>query len=253
MFLALTTSVIRQPVFWSYQVFSGLANINLKSLLEVIRLGLPIGLTYGVESALFTVAALLMGVLGTTQLAAYQIAERTVYVVYMIPVGIYQAVSILVGQAFGMREIKKVRTFGRMGLFLGGVCECFAAFLFWLVPEPIVGLYIQDNIPKDLATSSLAKQFLMIAAIFLIFDGTQIIMSGAIQGLKDSKSTMIISLIGYWVIGLPVAYILGFRVGLGGDGIWWGLSAGLASGAILMTLYFELKTWFLLQKVEYKK
>lgn len=249
MFLALMARVIQQPVFWSYRIFTRWSKIKLHPLYEVIRLGIPIGVTYGVESALFMVAALLMGILGTTQLAAYQIAERTVYLVYMFPVGIYQAVSILVGQAFGKQDIHQVRLLGRLGLLLGGFCECVAALLFWLIPEQIVGLYLQKDTAENIVTASQAMQFLGIAAIFLIFDGSQIIMSGAIQGLKDSKSTMMISVIGYWVIGLPIAYLLGFHTELAGEGIWWGLSAGLASGAILMTFYFEIKTKLLLNKI----
>lgn len=242
MFLALATRVKRQPKLAAYKVFSVFRHINLQSLLEIMRLGLPIGITYGVESALFTATALLMGLLGTTQLAAHQIAERTVYVAYMLPVGIYQAVSILVGQAFGVGDIEKVRTIGRMGLILGGVCSSSIAFVFWLMPKQIVGLYIGMNTVENTATFSLAIQFLAVAAVFLIFDGSQIIMSGAIQGMKDSKSTLIISIVGYWVMGLPTSYVFGFIIGLGGIGIWWGLATGLASTAILMTLYFELNT-----------
>lgn len=241
MFFALVVCVKQQHRFAPYRIFSGLRRINFQSLAEVIRLGLPIGVTYGVESTLFTAAALLMGLLGTTQMAAHQIAERTTYIAYMLPVGIYQAVSIRVGQAFGVGDINRALIIGRAGLVLGGVCQSAIALFFWLMPKQIVGLYIESDTGENAATSSLAIRFLAVAAIFLIFDGSQIIMSGAIQGLKDSRSTMIISVIGYWVIGLPISYLLGFVVGQGGVGIWWGLATGLASAAVIMTLYFELK------------
>ncbi|MGK7958655.1 MAG: NorM family multidrug efflux MATE transporter [Crocosphaera sp.] len=247
MFIALTISVKRQPRLASYRIFSHFKQVRIQSLLEVVRLGLPIGLTYGVESALFTIAALLMGLLGTSQLAAHQIAERTVYIAYMLPVGIYQAVSILVGRAFGLGHIEKARTIGRLGLLLGGICECTIALFFWLMSKQIVGLYIQGNNDENVVTGSLAMKFLTVAALFLIFDGSQIIMSGAIQGLKDSKSTMIISVVGYWVVGLPTAYFLAFVKGSGGLGIWWGLSLGLASASVLMIIYFEFKTKHLLK------
>ncbi len=242
MFLALGIIVQRQPKFAAYRVFSIFRNINFQSLLEVIRLGFPIGITYGVEAALFAVAALLMGKLGTTQLAAYQIAERTVYIAYMFPVGIYQAVSILVGQSFGIGDIKKIRTIGHMGLVLGGLCSSIFALGFWLIPKQIVGLYISPNTFENTSTFLLALQFLAVAGVFLIFDSSQIIMSGAIQGMKKSKSSLIISISGYWVIGLPTAYLLGFVIDLGGVGIWWGLAIGLASAAIMMTLNFEINS-----------
>lgn len=248
MFLALVIIVKRQPKFAVYRVFSIFRHINIKSLLEVIHLGFPIGITYGVESALFTVAALLMGILGTTQLAAYQIAERTVYITYMIPVGIYQAVSILVGQSFGIGDIKKVRTIGRIGLILGGLCSGIFAFIFWLMPKQIVGLYLDMAQVENAATVSLAIKFLAVAAIFLFFDGSQIIMSGAIQGMKDSKITLIISMIGYWIIGLPTSYLFAFVIELDGIGIWWGLALGLASTAIMMAFYFEVKSQKIINK-----
>ena len=242
MFIALLTVVEHQPKFAAYKVFSMFQRIKIKSLIEVIHLGLPIGVTYGIESALFTVAALLMGILGTTQLAAYQIAERTVYIAYMLPVGIYQAVSILIGQSFGINDIKSIRIIGRAGLVLGGLCSGTFALLFWLMPEQIVGLYIEVDQAKNVETFSLAIKFLAVAAIFLFFDGSQIIMSGALQGMKDSKSTLIISMIGYWMIGLPVSYLFGFVIKLGGIGIWWALAIALAITATMMTLCFEKKT-----------
>ena len=148
----------------------------------------------------------------------------------------------------GIGDIKKVRAIGRIGLILGGLCSSVFAFIFWLMPKQIVGLYIEMDQVENAATISLAIKFLAIAAIFLFFDGSQIIMSGAIQGMKDSKSTLIISMIGYWIIGLPTSYLLGFILQLDGVGIWWGLALGLASTAILMIFHFEVKSQRIINK-----
>jgi MATE family multidrug resistance protein len=113
---------------------------------------------------------------------------------------------------------------------------------YFTAPHVIVGLYLRLDDPQNLQTAALAAALLGIAAVFQIVDGMQTIGSGCLRGLKDTRIPMLAATLGYWGIGFPTGYWLAFHAGLGARGLWWGLAAGLASVAVLMTLRFERMT-----------
>ena len=230
-----------------YPLLKGLSQPDFKVIGESLRLGISIGGTYAVESGMFTVATLCMGVIGSTALAAHQIAIQSVYVAFMVPMGLSYAVTFRIGQHYGAGRLFEARRAGRLGIGFGASCMFDFAALFWLAPELVIGLFIDHNDPANRDVVQLAVGLLAIAAWFELFDGTQCIAMGAIRGLKDARTTFLVGLAGYWLVGVPMALLLAFPLGWGPSGVWWGLASGLACAAIGLTLAFETKTSRLLR------
>lgn len=247
MALLLAWHVTRHPAYAAYSLRHGLLQPRLNDLRELLRLGLPIGGTYAVESGLFAFAALCMGALGSQALAAHQVAIMSVYVAFMVPVGISYAVTFRIGQHFGAGRLEDARRAGRLGIGLGAGCMLSFAALFWLAPEWVVGLFLERGNAEFEAVVQMAVGLLAIAAWFELFDGIQTIAMGAIRGLKDAKTTFLVGLGCYWLVGAPAAWLLAFHFGWGPQGVWWGLASGLACAALGLTLGFEFKTRRLLR------
>ena len=242
MALLLAWHVLHHSAYSPYPLWRGVLRPIWAELKELLRLGLPIGGTYAVESGLFAFAALCMGALGSTQLAAHQIAIMSVYVAFMVPVGISYAVTFRIGQHFGAGRLQQARQAGRLGIGLGALCMLGFALLFWLAPHWVVGLFLDHHDPAYNEVVTLAVALLAIAAWFEFFDGIQTIAMGAIRGLKDANTTFLVGLGCYWAVGAPLAWVLAFPLGWGAHGVWWGLAGGLACAAIGLTLGFEWKT-----------
>ncbi|SDI10796.1 multidrug resistance protein, MATE family [Pseudomonas flavescens] len=241
MALLLAAHTLRHRAYAAYPWLQGLRRPAAAELRELLRLGLPIGGTYAVESALFAFAVLCMGALGSTQLAAHLIAIQSVYVAFMVPVGISYAVTFRIGQHYGAGRLLHARWAGRLGIAIGALCMLGFAGLFWLAPHWVVGLFIDRFDPAYAEVVSLAVSLLAIAAWFELFDGIQNIAMGAIRGLKAANITFFVGLGCYWLIGAPMAWLLTFHFAWGAHGVWWGLASGLACAAIALTLTFEVK------------
>lgn len=235
------------PAYRAYPLLRGLSRPDWRVIGESLRLGLSIGGTYAVESGMFTVATLCMGAIGSTALAAHQIAIQSVYVAFMVPVGISYAVTFRIGQHYGAGRLVEARRAGRLGIGFGAACMFAFAAVFWLAPELVIGLFLDHDDPANQEVVQLAVSLLAIAAWFELFDGTQSIAMGAIRGLKDARTTFLVGLAGYWLVGVPMALLLCFPLGWGPSGVWWGLASGLACAAIGLVLAFETKTARLLR------
>jgi multidrug resistance protein, MATE family len=239
MALALAWHIHRHPAYAAYPLRQGLLRLNRQYLKELWRLGLPIGGTYAVEVGLFAFAALCMGTMGSTQLAAHQIALQIVSVAFMVPAGISYAITMRIGQHYGAGQLLSARLAGRVGIAFGAVAMLGFALVFWLLPQQLIGLFLDHDDPAFRDVINLAVSLLAVAAWFELFDGTQTIAMGAIRGLKDAKTTFLVGLGCYWLIGAPAAWLMAFTLGWGPTGVWWGLALGLACAAISLTLAFE--------------
>ncbi|MFJ5297280.1 NorM family multidrug efflux MATE transporter [Pseudomonas sp. NPDC088368] len=248
MALALWLHIRYRKVYAAYPLHVGLMSLSRASLKELWRLGLPIGGTYAVEVGLFTFAAFCMGAMGSTQMAAHQIALQSVSMAFMIPVGISYAVTMRIGLHYGGGNLLQARTAGRVGITFGGLLMLAFGVLFWVAPHVVIGLFVDLNDPKYQSVVELAVKLLAIAAWFEILDGTQTIAMGAIRGFKDAKTTFLIGLASYWVVGAPLAWGLGFLATQGAEGVWWGLAVGLLCSAVALTYAFEHKVAKLLRK-----
>lgn len=200
---------------------------------RIFKLGFPIALTWTFEGGLFGGVALLMGLIGVTEVAAHAVALNIAAFAFQVPFGIAQAATIRVGLAFGARDPDWMGRAGNVALLLGTGVMTASAALIWAIPGPLVAVYLDPG-PASAATAALAVRFLGVAAVFQLVDGAQAVAQGVLRGLQDTRVPMVVALFGYWVVGFGASVLLGFRTPLGGVGIWWGLAIGLAVVSALL-------------------
>lgn len=225
-----------------YRHFVSAARPNMPLMGELFGIGWPVAITYGVESMLFLGTGLMIGLLGETQLAAHQIALNVASVSFMVPLAIGQAANVRVGYWLGAGQPVAARHAGFVALGLGIAFMSLSGLVLIVAPRAIVGLYLRLDDPANAPTAAIAASLLGVAAVFQIVDGMQTIGAGCLRGLKDTRIPMLAAAFGYWGVGFPTGYVLAFHAGLGARGLWWGLAAGLASVALLMTLRFDRMT-----------
>jgi MATE family multidrug resistance protein len=192
-------------------------------LVRLLRVGAPVGVQQWLEFGVFGAAGLLMGLLGGVSLASHQIALQLAALTFMVPVGVAQATSVLVGQAVGRGDPAAARRAAGAGVLVGVGFMAFTAVMFLAVPGPLATAFTDD--PQVIAAVVL---LLPIAGVFQVFDGLQVVASGALRGVGDTRVPMLVNLVGFWVVGLPFSVWLGFGVDAGARGIWWGLAIGIA-------------------------
>lgn len=196
---------------------------------KMLRLGAPTGVQLQLEFGAFAAAGLTMGLLGTVAVAGHQVALNLASLTFMVPVGVAQAVAVLVGRAVGREDPWGARRAAGAGLVVGAGFMVFTALAFLLFPAPLARLY-----SPDAAVIALGASLLPIAGIFQVADGIQVVSAAALRGIGDTRAPMLINLFGFWVVGLPVGLLLAFTAGLGPPGVWWGLATGLAVVAVLL-------------------
>ena len=208
-----------------------------ETISEALRLGIPLGGMWLFEVGFFISATLLMGTIGTMELAAHQIALNAASFTFMIPLGLSIALGIRVGQFVGKDDWQGVRRAGAAGFVACVVIQLILAMIFLLFARQIASIYTNE---KELI--EFGASFLMIAGAFQLFDGIQVVGSGSLRGLKDTKIPLGINIFSYWMIGLPVIWLLTFRIGVKPYGIWWGILAGLFVASVLHHTRFYLLT-----------
>ncbi|MGE3274872.1 MAG: MATE family efflux transporter [Vicinamibacterales bacterium] len=202
-------------------------------LARLVRLGLPAASQITLEVGVFAAATALAGKLMPVASASHQIALNIASVAFMIPLGIASAGAVRVGHAIGRADGVGARAAGWTALGLGGVVMALTGVLFLAVPGWLIGLFTQDP-----AVVALGSTLLLIAAVFQLFDGAQVVATGVLRGLGDTRTPMLLNLAGHWLLGLPVGYTLCFDWGYGVVGLWVGLSIGLISvGAVLIGVW----------------
>ncbi len=201
------------------------------SLVQVLRLGLPVGLQLLAEIGVFSLVALLAGRLGTSVLSAHQIAVGLASFTFMGALGVGGATAVRVGHAVGAG--RSPRRSGLVGLGLGAAVMSFGALVFALIPRPLIAVFTTD--PQVI---EIGARLLRIASLFALFDGIQAVASGALRGAGDVRFPFLANVGAHWLVGLPIALTLGFGLGLGAVGLWWGLTAGLVSVSMLLTARF---------------
>ncbi len=222
-----------------FRHFVTMSRPRLPLLTEMFGIGWPVAITYGVESMLFLATGLTVGTLGEAPLAAHQIALNVASVAFMVPLAIGQAANVRVGYWMGAGQPLAARHAGFVAIALGVAFMSLSGCVLVLAPRAIVGLYLHLDDPKNAGTIQLAASLLGVAAVFQIVDGMQTVASGVLRGVKDTRVPMLAAALGYWGIGFPTGYLLAFHFDGGTKGLWWGLAAGLASVAALMTIRFD--------------
>ena len=208
---------------------------------EMLRIGMPIGLTILAEAGLFTGAAFLMGRIGEAQLAGHTIALQVAALAFQIPFGVAQAATIRVGIAYGAGDTRAIALAGQASMVLGIGFMALTALTMWLFPGLVLSIYVDVDAAQNAALVGFAMQFLVVAAAFQLFDGAQAVAAGVLRGLQDTRIPMIIAIGGYWIAGYGTAIYLGFWTPLAGVGIWIGLAVGLVVVAGLLLLRWRMR------------
>jgi MATE family multidrug resistance protein len=203
--------------------------LDLVPLWRMLRLGLPIGTQMMLEGGAFNIMALLMGWLGVVQVAAHQIALNLASLTFMVPLGVASAAAVIVGHAVGRGDPEGVRRSTVASLGVGAGFMLCTGVLFIAAPELLARLYT-----PDMAVIALAALLLPIAGVFQVFDGLQVVAIGLLRGLGDTRTPMIVNVVGFWCIGMPVSLWLGFGLDYGAVGLWWGLVVGLVIVAVFL-------------------
>jgi MATE family multidrug resistance protein len=244
-FLAMLAVIRLTPELRQVRPFRRFFRPHWENLIEVFRLGMPIGLTMMFEAMLFNAATLLMGTFGTVTVAAHQIAINVPSITFMVPLGVGMAATVRVGLAAGSGDEEAVRRAGFAAIAMGAGFMCLTAILLWVFPAQIASLYFADA-TANADVIALAVVFLHVAAAFQIFDGLQVVAALSLRGLKDAHMPMWIAGLSYWLAGFPVCLWLAFRLHMNGFGIWIGLAFALFVAAVLMCGRF----WYLSRPVD---
>ncbi len=207
---------------------------------NILRLGLPIGGIRGLEAGVFLAASILIGLLGAAALGAHQLVINCASISFMVPLGLSQAATIRVAYELGAGRALAARRAGFVALTLGIAFMGAAAVVLWTFPQAIIAAYIDIANPANRTLVEIARRLIVIAALFQVFDGMQVIAVGALRGYRDTVVPMLLAAFGYWGAGFAGGWLLAFPLGYGAVGLWWGLALGLAVVAVLLTLRLHL-------------
>jgi MATE family multidrug resistance protein len=232
--LGLVLYVRRHPRLAPLAIFERFEKPYLPTLAALLRLGGPIGFSFFVEVSMFAGVALLMGSIGTVAVAGHQIAINVASITFMVPLGISLATTVRVGNALGRGDVEGVRRAGWIGHLLALGTQVISAVVLITLPRQIAGIYTNDE-----RVVGIAVQLLVLAAIFQLSDGLQVVAAGALRGLKDTRGPMVVTVVAYWLIGLPIGYWLCFQRDLGPRGLWFGIIGGLTVAGLLLAWRFK--------------
>jgi multidrug resistance protein, MATE family len=238
--LGLVAVVLRDRQFRRFHLFGRFWRADPARLKYLVRLGLPIGLSFGFEATVFAAAAYLMGLIDAASVAAHAVALQIAALTFMVPLGLSQAATVRVGRALGRQDPRAISRAGWTAFALGILFMSVMALLMWLFPRELVTLFLEP-VPANAHVIALAISFLVVAAGFQIFDGAQVVAAGMLRGLHDTRVPMLIAAFGYWAIGIGVGVWLAFDREWQGVGIWTGLAAGLALVSVLLITRWSMR------------
>ena len=227
--LAFATYLWTTRRFAHLQLFGRFELPRWSAIGDLLRTGLPIGITVLMEGGLFIITALLIGRLGAIEASAHQIAINVAQLCFMIPMGVAEATTVRVGHAVGSNDAPGVRRATWAGYAIVLVTQLLSISVLLLGHNAVVGLYT-----NDLAVAALASTLLLYAAMFQLPDGVQVLSAGALRGMRDTRVPMFIAMFAYWGVGMPMGAGLGLGLGWGPQGMWVGLIMGLSVAAVLL-------------------
>lgn len=237
-FLALGIVVLRHKTFQPYiSLWQNEWHLRLQTLKELLGIGVPSSLQIGMEAGAFAVSGILIGTISAVAQAAHQIALTCASFTFMVSMGLAQAGSIRVSNSFGTKNWAAISVIGKSTFITALVYGVLCATGFILFRRRLPHFFNENN---DVV--AMAATLLLFAAFFQISDNTQAIGAGLLRGIKDVKLSTVLIGIAYWIIGIPLGYLLAFRYGMGASGMWIGLIAGLTFAAVFLLLRFLTMT-----------
>lgn len=239
--VALVVCVMRHP-FKKYHVLGRFWRFDGPLFRKLLVVGLPISGAYLLEFGVFAAAALLMGTIGTTALAAHQIALQIAAVLFMVPFGISIAATVRVGHAVGRRDPEASRRAGFAALTLGAAFMAIMTSFVALARDVLPMMFLGSPTAETAATFELTAMLLLVGMFFFVCDGLQTVAAGALRGLNDTRVPLLFATLSFWVIGFTACWWLGFRMDYGAVGVWVGLTIGIVVYAVLLVLRFHILT-----------
>jgi len=241
MAIVMSAYVLRSKHFKEYTRSFRIGLIDKVRSIKIAKIGAPVALQYSFEISAFSGAAILIGTIGAVEQAAHQVAINLASVTYMMASGIASAATIKTGNNFGKKNFSDLRMSAIASYHVILMFMTVTALLFILANNFLPYIYTED-----IAVINIAAQLLIIAGFFQLFDGTQVVGLGVLRGIGDVNIPTLITFIAYWVIGIPLGYVLGIVLGLGVNGIWYGLTFGLLTASTLLFFRFQNKTRLLI-------
>lgn len=223
------------PELRRFRLFQRFWRPDWPAMRQVWRLGLPIGLTGLAEGGLFQASALMMGWIGTVELAAHGIALEVAALTFMLHVGLSSAATIRIARFDGQGDRVALRQAAGVAVAISFGVAALSVALFLAVPERIVALFLDLRKPESAGILAYGAALLVLAALFQLADGMQVMALGLLRGVQDTRVPMWLAAVSYWLIGIPASYVLAFPLGYGGQGLWLGLVVGLfcAAGSLM--------------------
>jgi MATE family multidrug resistance protein len=237
MAIVMSVYVMNSAHFKKYLNTFKLFFIDLDRFKRIVKIGAPVALQYSFEISAFSGAAILIGTIGSVPQAAHQVAINLAAVTYMMASGVASAATIKTGNNLGRTAFADLRKSAIASYHVVIAFMSVTALLFVLANNLLPYIYTEDT-----AVIQIAAQLLIIAGFFQLFDGTQVVGLGVLRGIGDVNIPTLITFVAYWVIGIPLGYFLGITLGMGVNGIWYGLTFGLLTASILLFLRFQNKT-----------
>lgn len=231
----------RRP-FRKYRILGRFWRADWPLMRELIVIGAPISGMFALEYGLFAAAAILMGWISTTALAAHQIALQFASVIFMVPFGIAQAATVRVGQAVGRRDSAGTRLAGFVAIVLGASFMVMMVLLVMMTRDLIPLAFLGNDTEHSAATIALTATLLLLGSTFFVADGIQSVAAGALRGLNDTRVPLLIAAVSFWLVGFLFSYGLAFPAGFEAPGVWIGFSIGLTVYAILLVWRFHALT-----------
>lgn len=231
----------RRP-FRKYQPLGNVWRADWPLMRQLVAVGAPISGSFLMEYGLFAAAALLMGWIGTTELAAHQIALQTAAILFMVPFGISMAATVRVGHAAGRGDSRATRRSGFVAIVLAMIFMAVMTVAVILARFEIARFFLGSGVSDSSATVTMVATLLIVGATFFIADGVQTVAAGALRGLNDTRVPLVFAAFSFWLIGFAASYGLGFPLGYGAVGVWIGFSCGLVVYATLLILRFRSLT-----------
>lgn len=221
-----------------HTLFHRLWRPDWEALREVTRMGSQIGLTSLAEAGLFSASTVVMGWIGTLELAAHGIALQIVSAFFMVHIGLSNAATVRAGRALGRKDEAGLRKGALAITYISLFFGVISVVIFLGLPHQMIGLFLD---PTEVLRDDILRvgtSLLAVAALFQFADAAQVMALGLLRGVHDTKVPMIIATISYWIIGMPMSYLLGISWGFGGEGVWMGLVIGLAIAGVFMSWRF---------------
>ena len=247
---SVTIQIAAGIVLWVYAarlnpeqaLFQRLWKPDWEALVDLLKVGIQIGLTTLAEVGMFSASTIVVGLIGTLELAAHGIALQITALFFMVHLGLSMTATVRAGRALGRKDELGLRR-GALAVTLASVLfGGLTVILFLVFPAPLIQLFLDPNEVLRTEIVVLGTSLLVVAALFQFADGAQAIAMGLLRGVQDTRVPMIIASLSYWIVGMGSSYVLGITLGFGAVGVWWGLLLGLLCAGAFMSWRFWMQS-----------